>query len=126
VYPSHSNLAKRRLTTGRNVRKVQKVCIADTDCTYSVSFEHEGGEHTLDGLDAVIIAAPLEFANVTWEGFIPNPGAKAKREYQRTHVTFVVGDLNLRAYFGAEGDQPQAIITPETSAVEFTRLSHPA
>lgn len=103
-----------------DVHGIRKVCVDEAHCTYSLLFRHAGEEHELHGLHAVVIAAPLEFADLAFEGFVARPGAHIKRDYQRTHVTFTVGDLNLKAYFGQDGDQPQAIITPETAAAEFT------
>jgi hypothetical protein len=48
----------------------------------------------VDVFDAVVIAAPLEYAGLKVKGFSLPANAKNKRPYQVTHTTFVAGELN--------------------------------
>jgi prenylcysteine oxidase/farnesylcysteine lyase len=59
------------------------------------------GEEALD-FDAVVIAAPLESAELSLEGFDSSlsPGAAVRREYQTTHVTFVEAKGLSPEFFG--------------------------
>lgn len=44
--------------------------------------------------DAVVIAAPLEYAKLNVTGFKLPASAEKTRQYQLTHTTFVAGELN--------------------------------
>jgi len=61
--------------------------------------------------DAVVLAAPLELADVELSGFLP-PDAPP-RAYEEIHATFVAGIIS-DAYFGDEG-VPDFVLTTETA-----------
>ncbi|MDI3341634.1 MAG: FAD-dependent oxidoreductase [Sphaerobacter sp.] len=76
-----------------------------------------------DTFDAVIVATPLEVANLRLAGFRPPDWALRARPYQVTHVTFVVGTVNP-AYFGLQQVEqvPAVILTRESPEVPFSLL----
>ncbi len=87
----------------------------------------------IERFDAVIVATPLEGANITLpENDLPET-ARIRRTYQTTHVTLVVGQVNP-LYFAEKTRQeiPNFILTREDPAIPFSSLGivgnkdHPA
>lgn len=74
------------------------------------------------GFDKIIVAAPLESADVRFENMTVSSEALQARPYQLVHVALVVGRLNLAGYFHMTGDQPQNVITTEGSEPGFTSI----
>eukprot|EP01027_Heterolobosea_sp_BB2_P012073 GEZU01017518.1.p1 GENE.GEZU01017518.1~~GEZU01017518.1.p1 ORF type:complete len:369 (+),score=111.85 GEZU01017518.1:901-2007(+) len=72
--------------------------------------------------DAVVIAAPLSFADIQFSDAINVPAsALKKRDYQRTHVTLVATPSINPAYFGKKRarDVPGAILTQDVDKIPF-------
>lgn len=74
--------------------------------------------------DAVILATPLEQANLRFSDVPLHPGASYRRRYQTTHVTFVEGRLRAD-YFGLSADSPppDMVLTKERSDIPFSSIS---
>lgn len=75
-------------------------------------------------VDAVIIAAPLELAQLELGAELLQVPLPRDRPFQTTHVTFVAGRLRP-AYFGLESDEslPGVILTREREDIPFSSLS---
>ncbi len=73
--------------------------------------------------DAVVIATPLEFADIRFSGIHVPDEAKDKRAFQVTHTTFVAGRPNS-AYFGLAPDQiiPDVVLTRENPEIPFSSI----
>lgn len=80
-----------------------------------------GGETDL--FDAVIVATPLEGANIHCSGAGVPARQAPPRPFQVTHVTFVVGELNP-AYFGLRtaAELPGVILTEDSAAIPFSAI----
>ena len=112
--------AVRRSTT---VAAISRVAAAagddDAAATYRLTLVDgaSGAVSTSEDYDAVIVAAPLEFANLTLSGFgAYDGGVVADRAYQMTHVTFVTGAVLSRDYFGTGARPvPGDILTVEVT-----------
>lgn len=70
--------------------------------------------------DAVIIAAPLECANIDFANISLPPSATIRRPYQDINVTVVAGELNPE-YFNRDTrhSTPPVILTKETPSIPF-------
>ncbi len=73
--------------------------------------------------DAVILAAPLELANIEFRGIDLPTSALRERPFQTTHATFVLGRPDA-AFFGAGclDDLPETILTVEDASIPFSSL----
>ncbi|MBE3555216.1 MAG: hypothetical protein IMW85_09595, partial [Thermicanus sp.] len=73
--------------------------------------------------DAVVIAAPLEEADLQWEGLSFSAEKWMKRKYQVNHVTLVAGHLHP-AYFGLRSNEeiPQLIMTRHKKEIPFAAM----
>ncbi len=107
-------------TSVRTSCRVQQVTRPRSeDDGYLLELENGESEH----FDAVIIAAPLEGAAITFQNINLPASASLRRPYQVTHVTLVVGSLNP-AWFGMKRrkDLPDFILTTENPAIPFSSL----
>jgi len=96
------------------------------DNTYTVGYELPTNQTIEQVFHAVIIAAPLEFANITLNIYNDNtvpPTTLDPREYQTTHVTLVVGRLRSDYFNFKTGENvPQRILTTEDPRLPFNSL----
>ncbi len=76
-----------------------------------------------EAFDAVVVANPLEFADLDFPGVDLAPGADIRRAYQVTHATFVAGELDP-AYFGRPPDAtlPETVLTMENPEIPFSSI----
>jgi prenylcysteine oxidase/farnesylcysteine lyase len=112
--------AAARVRTDTGVRAIVRWPAADgAPPRYAIATAGGGAET----FDAVIVATPLEAADIAFEGVEPPEAAHPRRAYQVTHATFVAGRLNP-AYFGARcaADLPGAILTIEDPAIPFSSI----
>lgn len=100
------------------VSVVERLVRSDGEPAYVL---HDSGGKARAACDAVVIAAPLELAGITFAGL---PGAAAAadvgRAYQRTVATFVRG-LISRQQFG--DDAPEMILTTGRAPTAFSSLA---
>lgn len=74
--------------------------------------------------DAAILAVPLEFAEIEFQGVALPEAARARRPYQVTHTTFVAGRLRPE-FFGwaaGSGSPARLILTVERPEIPFSAL----
>ncbi len=100
---------------------------------YEVTYISDAGDMERESFDAVVIAAPLEFADIQFNDIELEEIAKTKRPYQEQYVTstldieslileVVTGTLNPH-YFGITEDEvPDAVLTIENSSLPFTSI----
>ena len=67
------------------------------------------------GVDAVVLATPLEFTNIS----LPADVKTSPRPYQPTYVALASGHLS-REVFGARADDLDTVLTVETDNVSFS------
>lgn len=94
---------------------------------YSLSLNVTGSSNIVKkDYDVVILAAPLEKADIQFTGFPVNPSANGV--FERTVATFVSGSLNLSHfhYTNSPADFPSLVMTTETPNVTFNCIGQQA
>ena len=94
---------------------------------YSLSLNVTGSSNIVKkDYDVVILAAPLEKADIQFTGFPVNPSANGV--FERTVATFVSGSLNLSHfhYTNSPADFPSLVMTTETPNVSFNCIGQQA
>ena len=103
-----------RLLQGVEVRlntSVDAVRLHPSSLNYKVV--DDAGRETI--VDAVVLATPLEFTNIS----LPADVKTSPRPYQPTYVALAAGRLS-REVFGARADDLDQILTVETTNVSFS------
>ena len=95
-----------RLNTG-----VAAVRLHPSQLNYAIL--DEAGTETI--VDAVVLATPLEFTNIS----LPADVKTSPRPYQPTYVALAAGRLS-REVFGARADDLDTVLTVETTNVSFS------
>jgi protoporphyrinogen oxidase len=87
-------------------------------------YEIETDQGERDIFDAVIIATPLELADLTFHDIDLPESASIRRTFQTIYTTFVLGELNPD-YFGlhSQKDLPNFIMTREDEMIPFLSIS---
>jgi len=81
---------------------------------------YEGGEQEFD---SVVLAVPLEFAKIEFEGVPSVDGIENTRIFKKIHATIVDGFVNEK-YFGVEvGDVSEELMTMDIDTIPFNSLS---
>ena len=109
------------MRTDCRIRQIASLPSTDeTSSCYALVADGGGAEH----FDIVIIAMPLEVAEVAFQNIALPETAQIMRAYQVTHVTLVLGHLNP-TYFGAKTleDVPSLILTREDPAIPFSSIN---
>jgi len=71
--------------------------------------------------DAVIIASPLQYININFDGF-PDSKFQYLPEYQTTYTNIIQGALNI-SYFNCLGKIPTEILTMENLNIPFSSIA---
>lgn len=74
-----------------------------------------------DTFDIVVIACPLDLANIT----LPDYQLKMDREYQTVHANFIAGEIDY-SYFNNVSNAPQTIFTMEREGIPFVSIAKTA
>jgi hypothetical protein len=91
--------------------------------TYIVDMKSSQTEASIqEEFDIVIVAAPLEFADIQFSDDIFKVSELRKREYQTTHVTVVIGEIN-NSYFNINTSPPSTIGTIDNVSIPFRSIS---
>jgi len=91
--------------------------------TYIVDTKNSQTETSIqEEFDIVIVAAPLEFADIQFSDDIFKVSELRKREYQTTHVTVVIGEIN-NSYFNINTTLPSTIGTTDNVSIPFRSIS---
>jgi hypothetical protein len=78
--------------------KTKVLSIAQNPSGYTVEVENDGKRRS-EKFDIVVLASPIEFANLNFKNFeIPN---LKPRKYRECHVTLIEGEVNKK-YFGLD------------------------
>ena len=104
----------RRVLQGTEVRlnaSVVAVRLHPSQLNYAIV--DEAGTETI--VDAVVVATPLEFTNLS----LPLDVGYHMRSYQATYVALAAGRLS-REVFGARADDLDTVLTVETTNVSFS------
>ena len=103
-----------RILQGTEVRvntRVEAVRLHPSQLNYAIL--DEAGTETV--VDAVVVATPLEFTNLS----LPLDVGYHGRPYQATYVALAAGRLS-REVFGARADDLDTVLTVETTNVSFS------
>lgn len=71
-----------------------------------------------DTFDLVIIACPLDLANINLSGH----AVKMDRQYQTVHANFIAGEIDY-TYFNKVSNAPQTIFTIESDNIPFVSIA---
>ncbi|DBB04108.1 hypothetical protein WJX77_009419 [Trebouxia sp. C0004] len=99
-----------------NVTKIVK----SSDGTFQIKTLHQESSHMHGPFAAVVIATPLEFSSIEFEG-VELPHIPA-RKFQSTVSTFVRGHLN-GSYFGLKARPKGTIMVSEHAGTPFSVIS---
>jgi len=115
--------AKSKVTTNASVTSIER-CAPGAEAEFCVTYTDISTNafhpETLQ-FDAVIIAAPLEIANMSLPQALLQP--PPMREYRSVHITFVAGELSS-VYFGAQKKFPGTILTPSSFGDKFSVIGY--
>jgi prenylcysteine oxidase/farnesylcysteine lyase len=93
------------------------------DTVYTLSYSVGGSSEVITKqYDIVVVAAPLEKADMKFSGFPVTP--KSPGTFQRTVATFVAGCIN-NSYFqytGSPKDFPSLVLTMEVPSISFNSI----
>ena len=94
----------------------------------SVEYQVSAGSGEADVFDAVVIATPLQHSRIELNGFPHSASTMHRGEYQRTVVTFVVGQPS-NEYFGLDASSttsfPTAIAVSTPAVTPFSCIGIP-
>lgn len=96
------------------------ISIAQNPTGYTVEVESDGKRRT-ENFDIVVLAAPIEFANLKFKNIeIPN---LKPRKYRECHVTLVQGELS-KQYFGFDETKeiPKWVCSKESPLATFSMI----
>ncbi|XP_071784545.1 uncharacterized protein [Asterias amurensis] len=107
------------------IRKTQE----EASQQYTVKYVTDGVAHEIDA-DAVVIAAPLEWADIKFEGFYSDPSTTQPRRSWNTlytYVSFVVAESLRPSYFPTQehfinGSSPLPLLTTSNQTLPWVSI----
>eukprot|EP00026_Physarum_polycephalum_P003584 Phypoly_transcript_03597.p2 GENE.Phypoly_transcript_03597~~Phypoly_transcript_03597.p2 ORF type:complete len:256 (-),score=43.04 Phypoly_transcript_03597:59-826(-) len=72
--------------------------------------------------DAVVIAVPLELADIKFRYIDVDDKIVKARDFQEVHVTFVAGELNSNYFHTMNGSVPSMVLTIENASIPFSSI----
>ncbi|MDI3318121.1 MAG: FAD-dependent oxidoreductase [Bacillota bacterium] len=114
------SLSGARLQTNATVRAIRPRATPEGGRAGFAVASADGSE---EACDAVILAAPLELAELDFDGLALPGSASLRRPYQTTHATWVVGRLRGERFGLAEQEAPpDVILTRERREIPFSAI----
>eukprot|EP01088_Endostelium_zonatum_P003814 TRINITY_DN15002_c0_g1_i1.p1 TRINITY_DN15002_c0_g1~~TRINITY_DN15002_c0_g1_i1.p1 ORF type:complete len:462 (-),score=84.65 TRINITY_DN15002_c0_g1_i1:60-1445(-) len=99
--------------------------ITSSNNKYTIHYHRQSSNLESADFDAVIIATPLEIANIDLQNVenLDEEITHIDRKFQTTHTTIVQGNPKASYFGGREGELPGEILTVENEGLMFSSLA---